>query len=86
MKVEATSLPGVLIVTPDRHSDDRGFLSEVYHRDRFRSAGIDVDFVQDNHTFSSTTGTGTRPSLSRPTGRHRQTGPSNSREDLRRGT
>ena len=57
MKVEATSIPDVMVITPTRHSDERGFLSEVYHRERLRSAGIQVDFVQDNHTFSSRSGT-----------------------------
>jgi len=34
------------------HGDDRGFLLESYSRDRYRAAGIDVDFVQDNHSRS----------------------------------
>ena len=57
MKVDATAISGVFVISPTRHSDERGFLSEVYHRDRLRSAGIDADFVQDNHTFSSLSGT-----------------------------
>jgi dTDP-4-dehydrorhamnose 3,5-epimerase len=40
-----------------RFSDDRGWFSEVYSEGRFRAAGLDVDFVQDNHSFSVHTGT-----------------------------
>lgn len=40
-----------------RFSDDRGWFSEVYCAPRFRAAGLDVDFVQDNHSFSVHPGT-----------------------------
>jgi dTDP-4-dehydrorhamnose 3,5-epimerase len=42
----------VILVRPDRHLDDRGYLTEVYRKDDFASAGIDVEFVQDNLTRS----------------------------------
>lgn len=40
-----------------RFSDDRGWFSEIYSAPRFQAAGLDVDFVQDNHSFSVHTGT-----------------------------
>jgi len=52
-----TALPGVLILTPARHGDDRGFFSESWNRARLEDAGINLDFVQDNHSFSSQKGT-----------------------------
>ncbi|PLX38668.1 MAG: dTDP-4-dehydrorhamnose 3,5-epimerase [Hyphomicrobiales bacterium] len=57
MQVEPTAIPGVLIVTPKRHSDARGFFSEVYNTERWREAGIDADFVQDNQSLSREAGT-----------------------------
>ena len=53
MKSESTPLPGLLVLTPVRHEDARGFLYESYNRDRFSEAiGRPVDFVQDNHSLS----------------------------------
>ena len=52
-----TALPGVLILTPARHGDDRGFFSESWNRARLKEAGIHLDFVQDNHSFSAQKGT-----------------------------
>jgi dTDP-4-dehydrorhamnose 3,5-epimerase len=49
--------PGLVAFAPARHQDARGFLSETYSRRRFGELGIDVDFVQDNHTFSTAEGT-----------------------------
>lgn len=57
MKIEQTALPGVLIVTPVRFGDARGFFSESWNRRRLAEAGIDLDFVQDNHSLSVTAGT-----------------------------
>jgi len=56
VKVEQTALPGVVIVTPRRFDDARGFFSEVYNRRAFAEAGIDCDFVQDNHSLSRQVG------------------------------
>ena len=54
MKVTPTdSLPDVLIVDPAVHRDERGFFVETYHYPRYRQAGIDVTFVQDNHSRSA---------------------------------
>jgi dTDP-4-dehydrorhamnose 3,5-epimerase len=49
-------LEGVLEIRPDRHDDSRGFFSEVWNKARWREAGIDIDFVQDNHSLSNSTG------------------------------
>jgi len=46
------SLPDVLIIEPRVFRDDRGFFVETYHEPRYRAAGVDVDFVQDNHSRS----------------------------------
>lgn len=55
--IEPTSHRDVLILTPRRFGDDRGWFSEVWNRDTLRKAGIDVDFVQDNHSLSRPVGT-----------------------------
>lgn len=52
MKIEPTALPGVIILTPARHGDARGFFSESWNRQRMAEHGLDVDFVQDNHSIS----------------------------------
>jgi len=48
-----TPLPGVLLVTPRRFPDDRGWFAETYKQSDFRAAGITQDFVQDNHSVSA---------------------------------
>jgi dTDP-4-dehydrorhamnose 3,5-epimerase len=57
MHIEQTSLPGVVIITPARHGDPRGFFSESWNRRRMEEAGIAIDFVQDNHSLSEQVGT-----------------------------
>lgn len=52
MRATATSLPDVLIVEPRVFEDARGFFFESYNRRAFAEAGIDADFVQDNHSRS----------------------------------
>jgi dTDP-4-dehydrorhamnose 3,5-epimerase len=49
----APELPEVLIVEPRVFRDERGFFVETYHAPRYRAAGIDVTFVQDNHSRST---------------------------------
>jgi dTDP-4-dehydrorhamnose 3,5-epimerase len=56
MQIEDTAIAAVKIVTPKRHGDARGFFSEVYSRAGWRAAGLDLDFVQDNHSFSAPAG------------------------------
>jgi dTDP-4-dehydrorhamnose 3,5-epimerase len=57
MQVEDTAIPAVKIVMPKRHGDARGFFSEVYNRATWDNAGLDLTFVQDNHSLSTGTGT-----------------------------
>lgn len=53
MKIAPTpTLPDVLVIEPRVHRDDRGFFVETYHAQRYRDAGIDAVFVQDNHSRS----------------------------------
>ena len=56
-KIEALAIPEVKLVTPQRFGDARGFFSETYSAARFKAAGIDADFVQDNHSLSIRAGT-----------------------------
>ena len=53
MKFISGGLPGVITVVPTVHSDARGYFMETWQALRFREAGIDVDFVQDNFSHSS---------------------------------
>ena len=57
MQVEETRLPGVLILTPRRFGDHRGFFSESWNRAVMEAQGLHFDFVQDNHSLSATVGT-----------------------------
>ncbi|MFB9149003.1 dTDP-4-dehydrorhamnose 3,5-epimerase [Roseovarius ramblicola] len=57
MKIEQTPLSGVVVLTPARFGDSRGFFSETWNRRRMAEAGFDIDFVQDNHSFSPRMGT-----------------------------
>jgi dTDP-4-dehydrorhamnose 3,5-epimerase len=52
MQFHKTDLPGVIIVEPQVFGDERGFFMETYHQPRFAAAGIDLPFVQDNHSRS----------------------------------
>ncbi|MBN9023300.1 MAG: dTDP-4-dehydrorhamnose 3,5-epimerase [Rhizobiales bacterium] len=55
--VETFAAPDLVAVTPRRIGDARGFFSETWSRRRYAELGVDVDFVQDNHSFSATAGT-----------------------------
>lgn len=57
MQIEKTALPDVLALTPKRFADARGFFSEVWNRRALAEVGIDLDFVQDNHSYSAHKGT-----------------------------
>ena len=52
MKFIETNLPGVILVEPVVHGDERGFFLETYHEQRYREGGITETFVQDNHSLS----------------------------------
>jgi dTDP-4-dehydrorhamnose 3,5-epimerase len=55
MKVHLTQtdLPDLIIVDVDHFSDERGFFMESWNKREFADAGLDADFVQDNHSRSS---------------------------------
>jgi dTDP-4-dehydrorhamnose 3,5-epimerase len=53
MKVTATAIPDVKLIEPDVYGDARGFFMESWNRRVFRDLGLDLDFVQDNHSRSS---------------------------------
>lgn len=57
LDVQETALPGVYVLTPRRFGDHRGFFSESWNRARMAEHGIDLDFVQDNHSLSREVGT-----------------------------
>jgi dTDP-4-dehydrorhamnose 3,5-epimerase len=57
MDVKNLRLPGVILVTPRRFSDARGYFSETYNEKTFRAAGIAASFVQDNQSLSTQRGT-----------------------------
>lgn len=52
MNVLPTDLPGVLVLEPRVFADSRGFFLETYHQARYREAGIECEFVQDNFSQS----------------------------------
>ncbi|NCF43220.1 MAG: dTDP-4-dehydrorhamnose 3,5-epimerase [Proteobacteria bacterium] len=52
MNVLETQLSGVLIIEPKVFGDDRGFFKETFQIERYREAGIELPFVQDNHSRS----------------------------------
>jgi dTDP-4-dehydrorhamnose 3,5-epimerase len=53
MEFRPLGLDGVIEITPKRSADHRGFFSETWSRERFRAAGLDHEWVQDNQSFSS---------------------------------
>jgi dTDP-4-dehydrorhamnose 3,5-epimerase len=52
MQVIETKIPAVKILTTKKFGDHRGFFSETYNKKALVEAGIDLDFVQDNHSLS----------------------------------
>ncbi len=52
MNVIPTELPGLLVIEPVVHGDQRGYFVETWNHARYASAGLDVNFVQDNLSFS----------------------------------
>lgn len=57
MILERTRLDGVVLLLPRRFSDSRGFFSESWNRRTLAESGIEIDFVQDNHSMSAKAGT-----------------------------
>jgi dTDP-4-dehydrorhamnose 3,5-epimerase len=52
MRFRPTELPGVILVEPDVHRDDRGFFLETFHARKYAEGGVPGPFVQDNHSRS----------------------------------
>jgi len=57
MQKLALSIPEVVLLTPKKHDDDRGWFVETYNRRTLAAAGIDATFVQDNQSLSTQRGT-----------------------------
>ena len=57
MNVERLAIPEVLLLTPPRFGDQRGFFSETWGQRRYAALGIPSPFMQDNHSLSSRRGT-----------------------------
>ncbi|TIT03052.1 dTDP-4-dehydrorhamnose 3,5-epimerase [Mesorhizobium sp.] len=56
LEIRPLGLDGVLEIIPKRFGDTRGFFVETYNAERFSDAGIDLRFVQDNHSYSAAAG------------------------------
>lgn len=56
MDVIALDIPDVKLIVPPKFGDERGFFSETYNQQRFLDHGIDMTFVQDNHSLSADVG------------------------------
>ena len=52
MKVEQTSIKGLVIIQPNVFNDERGYFFEAYNKTKFLEYGIDYEFIQDNQSFS----------------------------------
>ena len=52
MKLIETAIPGPVIIEPQVFGDDRGFFMESWNQARFAELGLDLTFVQDNHSRS----------------------------------
>ncbi|MBW2610205.1 MAG: dTDP-4-dehydrorhamnose 3,5-epimerase [Deltaproteobacteria bacterium] len=49
---KSSTIPEIIIIEPEIFEDDRGFFTEMYHREKFEEAGINGNFVQDNRSRS----------------------------------
>ncbi|CCV12491.1 dTDP-4-dehydrorhamnose 3,5-epimerase [Mesorhizobium sp. STM 4661] len=56
LEIRPLGLDGVLEIVPKRFGDARGFFVETYNEERFSEAGIDLRFIQDNHSYSAAAG------------------------------
>lgn len=57
MDIQQTGLEGLLVITPPRFGDDRGFFAETYSVAKLADHGVTTTFVQDNHSLSAEVGT-----------------------------
>ncbi|MEJ6392719.1 dTDP-4-dehydrorhamnose 3,5-epimerase [Gymnodinialimonas sp. 2305UL16-5] len=57
MQIDQTGIPNLVVITPARFGDERGFFSETYNSAKLAEHGITTEFVQDNHSVSAQVGT-----------------------------
>ncbi|MEQ3745124.1 MAG: dTDP-4-dehydrorhamnose 3,5-epimerase [Henriciella sp.] len=57
LEIERLNLSEVMIIRPKKFGDERGFFSEVWNAEAFAEVGLDMSFVQDNHSYSAVEGT-----------------------------
>lgn len=57
MRKEETGIRDLVVIHPDVYGDNRGWFTESYHSQKYAELGIDIDFIQDNHSFSAEIGT-----------------------------
>ena len=57
LQIETTTIPDLVVLTPKRFGDARGYFSESWNADVMAKAGFDLGFVQDNHSLSRDIGT-----------------------------
>lgn len=57
VEIIPTELEDAVLIAPRRFGDDRGWFCETWNSARLREVGIDLEFVQDNHSFSADAGT-----------------------------
>jgi dTDP-4-dehydrorhamnose 3,5-epimerase len=56
MQIDRAEIPDVLIIRPKKFGDVRGFFSEVFKNADLKAHGVDLDWMQDNHSFSQSRG------------------------------
>jgi dTDP-4-dehydrorhamnose 3,5-epimerase len=56
MQIERLAIPDLLLFTPKKHGDQRGFFSETFRADIFAAYGVESTFVQDNEVYSAQKG------------------------------
>lgn len=57
LKISSLELPEIRLLEPKVFGDSRGWFSETYNRAALKEAGVDLGFVQDNHSYSAERGT-----------------------------
>lgn len=56
MRIEPADIAGLFVIRPEKRCDRRGFFSEIFKRDKFAELGVDADWVQENHSLSTSRG------------------------------
>jgi dTDP-4-dehydrorhamnose 3,5-epimerase len=52
MNLEVTHIKDLVIISPNVFGDERGYFFETYNKSKFSDLGIEIDFIQDNQSFS----------------------------------